>query len=317
MKLTLDTNCLINHFDTESMTATSRDEVATLIRYATSGRIQLVVTTRAEADLDEDKNDERRARLKSYLVMFEVIPSVIRWDESSWDGGDVWADGNGGRLADEIQKVLFPGLDRSSNTFRNKIRDVDHITAHVMDRRDIFVTDDGRLNQRAEQLKKLGAVVMRPGECVAYIESLAHRSQPQSLTSASSAEYRDQRLEGVVTFDYSNNDGRFTIGEGHFLFETDWSKASDTSIYALRDPPSIDGLALVKDGRMADITDAGAYDYSSRHRKARIGQIVLWRNTNGIFAATKILAIADDSRGASHDELTFEFRILTEGTSFA
>jgi hypothetical protein len=64
MKLTLDTNCLINHFDTQSATATSREEIAQLIRYATSGRAEIVITTRAEADLDQDKDEERRARLK-------------------------------------------------------------------------------------------------------------------------------------------------------------------------------------------------------------------------------------------------------------
>ena len=79
MKLTLDTNCLINHFDSESETATSRDEIAQLIRYATNGRAQVVITTRAEADLDQDKDEQRRKRLKRNLAMFEVISSVLRW----------------------------------------------------------------------------------------------------------------------------------------------------------------------------------------------------------------------------------------------
>jgi hypothetical protein len=316
MKLTLDTNCLINHFDHESATATSRDEIAQLMRYATSGRAEIVITTRAEADLDQDKNDERRARLKSTLMMFEVIPSILRWDESSWDGGDVWADGNAGMLADEIQKVLFPALAPGSNSFGNKIRDVDHLTAHVLARRDIFVTDDGRLNQRAVDLRKLGAVVMRPAECAAYIDNVDQRAKPATLV-ASSAEYQNVGLHGVVSFDYSNNDGRFAIGEGHFLFETKWSKASDTSIHAYRGTDSIEGVALAKGAtRIDEITDAARYDYSSRVRTPQMGQIILWRNTNGLFAATQILGVADDTRGANQDELRFEFRILSEGVSF-
>jgi hypothetical protein len=247
-----------------------------------------------------------------------VIGSVLRWDESLWDGGDVWADKRTHVLADEIQKVLFPGLAKDDRRFGNKIRDVDHITAHAMAGRDIFVTDDGHLNKRATELKKLGAVIMRPAQCIAYIEGIDDRAKPKTLTASSGAEYHNRGLSGVVTFDYSNNNGRFVIGEGHFLFETRWSKASDTSIYALRDPPSIEGVALAKEpDRIEAITDASSYDFSSRHRSPRIGQIVLWRNTNGLYAATKILAIADDSRGADHDELSFEFRILTEGASFA
>lgn len=284
MKLTLDTNCLINHFDHESATATSRDEIAQLIRYATSGRAEIVLTTRAEADLDQDKNDERRERLKRTLAMFEVIPSVLRWDVSSWDGGDVWADKNARVLADEIQKVLFPALAPESSTFGNKIRDVDHLAAHVMDRRDIFVTDDGRLIQRAADLKKLGAIVMRPPACLAYIESIDKRAKPNTLPISSSGTYQNVGLSGVVAFDYSNNDGRFAIGEGHFLFETQWSKASDVSIHAYKDMASIEGIALAKGVvQIGDVTDAASYDYSSRVRTPHIGQVVLWRNLNGLF----------------------------------
>lgn len=318
MKLTLDTNCLINHFDSESETATSRDEIAQLIRYATNGRAQVVITTRAEADLDQDKDEQRRKRLKRNLAMFEVISSVLRWDESSWDGGDVWADRKTEVLADEIQKVLFPGLDAEDKRFGNKIRDVDHLTAHVMAGRDIFVTDDRHLTGHADELKKLGSVVMRPAECVAYIQGIDERARPKTLTSSSSGEYQNKSLSGVAKFDYSNNNGNFAIGEGYFLFETHWSKASDVSIHAYRSNSSIEGLALVKDtDRIKGIKDASGYNYSSSHRTPAINQIILLRNINGLYAAIKILEIKDDSRQDQYDELVFEFQILIEGTSFS
>lgn len=120
-----------------------------------------------------------------------------------------------------------------------------------------------------------------------------------------------------MTFDYSNNNGRFVIGEGHFLFETEWGKASDRAIRVYNDPASIDGLALAKVDQMSEIVDATTLDFSSRHRLPHIGQVVVWRNQNGIYAATKVVGIKDDTRGADHDEVTFEFRILTEGASFA
>ena len=39
-------------------------------------------------------------------------------------------------------------------------------------------------------------------------------------------------ISGIATFDYSNNNGDYSIGEGDYTFVTDWSKASGTSIYA-------------------------------------------------------------------------------------
>ena len=117
-----------------------------------------------------------------------------------------------------------------------------------------------------------------------------------------------------MTFDYSNNDHCFTIGTGAFLFETRWSKASDTSIHAYKDSPTIAAIALVKTVEViSNIRDAAAYDYSSRCRTPQTGQIVLWRNISGLYAATKILDIKDDTRGAPADKLTFEYVILDDG----
>lgn len=171
MKLTLDTNCLINHFDVTSPTATSRDEIAALIRFATSGRIEIAVTTRAEADLEQDRDEKRRAEMLRVLGMFEAVGSVLRSDETRWDSRNAWADERAAALADEVKKILFPGLQPGERRFGNKIRDVDHIVGHVLGDRDIFVTDDNRLNDRAAELRRLGAHVMRPADCLAHIES--------------------------------------------------------------------------------------------------------------------------------------------------
>lgn len=47
---------------------------------------------------------------------------------------------------------------------------------------------------------------------------------------------------GTVMFDYSSFNGRFCIGDGVCLFETMWSKASDTTIHCYNGPPSIRGV---------------------------------------------------------------------------
>ena len=130
-----------------------------------------------------------------------------------------------------------------------------------------------------------------------------------------SEKYVSPAPKGKVTFDYSNNNGKYSIGSDACMFETKWSKASDRSIYILNDPPSIRAVALVKDKQeISSIDDARIYDGSSRIRTPNIGQIVLLQNTNGLFAALKILDIKDDTRGSQFDELTFEYVIQTNGT---
>ena len=130
-----------------------------------------------------------------------------------------------------------------------------------------------------------------------------------------SEKYASPATKGKVTFDYSNNDGKYSIGSGAYMFETRWSKASDRRIYILNDPPSIRTVALVKDKQeISSIDDARVYDGSSRHRTPSVGQIVLIQNENGFFAALKVLNIKDDSRGSQFDELTFEYVIQTNGT---
>jgi hypothetical protein len=127
--------------------------------------------------------------------------------------------------------------------------------------------------------------------------------------------YSSPAAKGTVTFDYSNNNGRYTIGQDVLMFETYWSKASNTSIHIMNDPPSIRTVALVKD--ITDITkikDARKYDTSSRARTIRLNQIGILQNTNGFYATVKVLSIKDDSRGDENDELTFEYHIQTNGS---
>lgn len=121
-------------------------------------------------------------------------------------------------------------------------------------------------------------------------------------------------LSGEVSFDYSAHDGVFAIGAGEHLFETKWSKGSDTSIHVYNDPPSIHGVALADGAKnIADVQDASAFDFSSRSRMPNTGEVVVLRNKAGHFAALKILGIQDRTRGVERDELRFEYIILADG----
>ncbi|ADJ22479.1 hypothetical protein Hden_0658 [Hyphomicrobium denitrificans ATCC 51888] len=315
-RLTIDANCVINVFDPVRDSATSVDELRALIRYAMENKVEIAVTTRLEADLLRDRNEMRRAKLLSMLEMFPIVSTVGRWDVSIWDG-DVFADKRTARLNDEIQQIIFPGLTPADARYSNKINDVDHLTGHVIDCRDIFVTDDRGILRRRDQLRHgPGVVVMTPAEALAHVDHIVLRSTPRTLpTDGISPDYHSRALRGVVAFDYTNNNHRYALGEAQHLFETMWSKASNVAIYAYTDAPSIDALALAKGAvAISKVTDAEAFDYSSRVRTANLGQIILWRNVNGLYGATRVVGIKDDSRGDAINELIFEYVLLPDGS---
>ena len=133
-----------------------------------AGVVQVSITTRVEDDLLKDKDEARRAEILRILGLFPVIGSIGRWGVSTWDGGDLWATEDSSRTADEIQRILFPGLTAEHPRHGNRMNDVDHLVGHVINKRDIFVTDDRTILRNADTLKRsFGIVVMKPADCVA------------------------------------------------------------------------------------------------------------------------------------------------------
>lgn len=127
--------------------------------------------------------------------------------------------------------------------------------------------------------------------------------------------YVSAALFGIVTFDYSNNNGRYVLGTGDQTFETAWSAGSSSSIHAYTDPPSIRTLALITNvSEIADIVDSSIYDTSSRVRSPHLGDIVVWQNTAGYFAATRIEKLKSRSHGDLSDEITFSYVIQSNRT---
>ena len=131
--------------------------------------------------------------------------------------------------------------------------------------------------------------------------------------SSTTKVYACEAEQGSFTFDYSNNDGKFTIGKDEYLFTTEWSKASNRSIHACSDSSNIDSIARIKAPcTLSKEKLTGEYDFSSRCRTPNIGDIIIWKNIFGNYAATQIIAISDDTKGANHDELTCEYVIYTK-----
>lgn len=125
--------------------------------------------------------------------------------------------------------------------------------------------------------------------------------------SSTTKVYANEANFGSFTFDYSDNNGEFAIGKGEYTFITRWSKASKNSIYAYND--KVDAIARIKGPIKLQSNLSGEFNFTSRARCASIGDIILWKNRNGKYAATRIIDIKDDSRGDDHDELTCEYVI--------
>lgn len=134
--------------------------------------------------------------------------------------------------------------------------------------------------------------------------------------SMSPERYVSPALSGKVTFDYSNNNGRYFIGSGDMAFELAWSRASNTAIHAYTDPPSIRSIALaVGVQHVQEIHDASSFDTSSRVRTPRLGEFVIWQNTAGYFAVVQIQALKSRSHGDACDEVTFTYFIQPNRTA--
>lgn len=116
--------------------------------------------------------------------------------------------------------------------------------------------------------------------------------------------------KGGFVFDYSNNNGEYTIGSKENTFNTKWSKASNTCIHAYKDGRGIECIALIKAPVELSKIDKIEGDFSSRCRTASVGDVVVWKNENGKYALTQIIRIKDDSRGDDIDELECEYLIL-------
>lgn len=130
----------------------------------------------------------------------------------------------------------------------------------------------------------------------------------------STARYVAPALEGTVTFDYSNNNGRQVIGAGDRQFTLDFGECGAGSIYLLKDPEDIRTVALapgVTD--VAGVGDASTYDGSSRHRTVQVGDAGVLRNDKGYWAAVFVDNV--DTRASSPTgEPSITFRFFVTGT---
>lgn len=121
-------------------------------------------------------------------------------------------------------------------------------------------------------------------------------------------------MTGEASFDYSNYEGKFRIGDGLCEFETKWNKASNRSIHCCND--LIQAVAVAcKDATITELADVLKLDFTSRVRTVHLNQFVVIRNRRGVYALLQIKENSDDTCGAEADRLKFQYWILPDGGS--
>jgi hypothetical protein len=118
--------------------------------------------------------------------------------------------------------------------------------------------------------------------------------------------YVSSAMEGYVDkFNYTNNSGTFTIGQGDYTFDTMWSGCGSTCIYAYTDSETVDGVALALDAReIEQVTDPTKYDRSSRVRTLRNNNILVLNNKNGYYAVLKLTDVEYEK------SISFRYKII-------
>lgn len=151
-----------------------------------------------------------------------------------------------------------------------------------------------------------------------YVEKAPFQNRDSAIATKTllrKAQYISVADEGVVQFNYENNNGTYRIGSGESLFDIRFSNGSNSAIHIYNDPANIEGIALSEESEFCTVGDVTNLDYTSRVRTAHLGQIVSLANTNGYFALIKIEAIQARSHGANESMVKFSYKINTPKNS--
>ena len=161
-------------------------------------------------------------------------------------------------------------------------------------------------------------------KCKELVDSIKNRRQKKKLqiekissgdevsrqidiqTKLAPSQYHSPALAGTVEFRFDNNDGKYTIGTGEYAFETKWSRAGNNSIHAYGTIGfNYEFTVFPSGGQIED------FDFSSRVRTIRTGQILIVKNSYNNFAAIKLGEVNSSIHGHPYDKMTFDYHIYT------
>lgn len=152
-----------------------------------------------------------------------------------------------------------------------------------------------------EDIKKKPALGRSPFEFTAVSDQITVQLNLEEI------QFHSPALEGSVSFDYKKNNGAYTIGEGEYAFKTQWSECGHDSIYCYRDSVYRIGYnPAYKEFPSPD--ELSKFDFSSRVKSVKVGEIVILENLNRKFAALKVLKVVKREVDINH-LLSFEYKI--------
>jgi hypothetical protein len=122
-------------------------------------------------------------------------------------------------------------------------------------------------------------------------------------TELESIKYLKSSLSDTVTFNFTNNDGKFTVGCGSYEFITKWSSAGENSIHVYKD--SVLKLGYIESNLdYPEVGELDKFDYTSRSRTINENEVFVLMNKFEKFSAIKVLEINDNL-------VTFEYKIYS------
>lgn len=132
--------------------------------------------------------------------------------------------------------------------------------------------------------------------------------------SIEATKYSNPSFEGRATLNVEHNNGQYTIGTGEYTFITRWSRAGKMSVHAYNYSQQIKHVGYVPNrsefpksvNHILEIYNPASF--SSRSRTPEIGNIIIWVNKWGKFAATRIEEINDNTNNRP-EILVFSYKI--------
>lgn len=123
-------------------------------------------------------------------------------------------------------------------------------------------------------------------------------------------EFQNPVFEGKASFDYKRNSGSYTIGEGDYTFITHWSECGYNSIHCYKDYVYRLGYNPTYK-EFPTPNEFLKFDFSSRAKIIKVGDIVLLENMEHKFAALRITKVVTKTEDINH-LLEFEYKIYRD-----
>ena len=178
LSATLDTSCALNFLGEDEETS---DALIDLVAAAMAGRINLRVTDQAYEEVSRTTDDDQRRERLNRLRTFGRV-EIEKYQQSTRDDRGT-----------ELLETLFPDGRSDSRTTDHNRRDCLQLATHEVVGRDLFVTNDLKLQRRVLANGRLSISVATPEQ---VLERLDQERLDGQLPSAPAVAVRDADPDG-------------------------------------------------------------------------------------------------------------------------